>query len=268
MVTINQLFDDFIKKISLKDEEFELVKEWIDYLKPNIERLDRVDKIILSGSYKRETAITPLHDVDIYAVMKRNLPQGSYNPSNAKSYFQSKLAEIKPEGTQVFPHEDHGIKMNKGNFHIDFVITRYLGTNPDTYEIISKDNWIRTSPIFHEEHLRQKNQATNGMAQNFIKLMKYWNKTKKKPLNSYHLEMLVLDKLPNTINSYPDGMKVLLEKLSDAVMHRIPHPLIGAPYVDELTNEERELASKKLKDSFYQARVDKWEFVFDQSFLG
>jgi len=266
MSTIDEQFYEFIKEISLSDEEFAIAKEWIDLLKPEIESLDKVDKVEISGSYKRETAITPLHDVDLYAVLKRDLSQGSYNPSNARRYFQSNLDPIKPEGTSINPYADHGIKLKKGNFQIDFVITRYLGSNDRIYEIISKDNWIPTSSIFHEEHLKQKNEATSGMAQNFIKLMKYWNKTKKKPLNSYHLEVLVLDNLPNNVSSYPDGMIVLLENISTTVLQRKPHPLIGAPYVDELTPEERENVSKKLKDSSYQAKAEKWKYVFDSKF--
>ena len=267
MIKDDELFDKFIKRISITDKEDEKAKKWTRLIKEGIEKTDKKynDHVFLSGSCKRETAISPLHDIDLYIVMKRNLQSGEYQPTKLRNYFQpiinSIANEIKPP-----THFKHGLKTKVAGLDIDIILTKYLRESEKLYEIVFKENWITTSPIFHERRLKDKDIKTDGMAHNFIKIMKYWNLKKKKPLSSFHLEALVLDELSKNTISYSLGMEPLFRNMANALKEIKKNPIKEAPYIDKLTQKEREEVIRLLKQSERQAKKKEWQFIFGDGF--
>jgi len=264
---IDELFDSFIKRISITDAEDEKAKKWTREIKEGIEEKDKVfnEKVFLSGSCKRETAISPLHDIDLYIVLKSDLQTGEYEPSKLRNYYQQITKSIDDE-IESLKHFKHGLKTKVSGLDIDIILTKYLRKSEKLYEIVSDDKWIITSPIFHERRLKDKNIETDGMAHNFIKIMKYWNAKKMKPLSSFHLEALVLDEIPKNVEKYSKGMGSLFRNIAKSLKERKKNPIKEAPYIDNLTLNERERAIKLLKQSELQVNQKEWVFIFGKVF--
>ncbi|MCF2142859.1 MAG: hypothetical protein K9W42_04090 [Candidatus Heimdallarchaeota archaeon] len=81
-------FIEFLNKIRLKEEELEVAKKWTNGIKQALDKQPFIDKVVLSGSLKRKTAISPIHDVDLYTVFKRG-----YKTNNSKKMAES-LSEL------------------------------------------------------------------------------------------------------------------------------------------------------------------------------
>ena len=271
-MSIEEKFVLFLDELRVPDQQDEEAKQWTRKIKEGLEREapSHIEKIFLSGSVKRKTAIRPLHDVDLYIVVKENYTKGANFSSILKNFLQSIVQRIFEQRTSV-SFMDHGLKVVKGDFQADLVIARFFRNETDVYWILSNENWIKTSAVDHEKRLAEINEKTDGYAQNFIKLMKAWNKQKKKsgvgkPMNSFHVEVLVLDHIPIEERSYENGMITLFEQFSEAVKERKSHSLEGAPNIDEMTAQERERAIKLLKLSLDQANNGDWQLVFGEKF--
>ena len=87
--------------------------------------------------------------------MKRNLQSGEYQPTKLRNYFQPIIASI---ASEIKPptHFKHGLKTKVAGLDIDIILTKYLRESDKLYEIVFKENWIVTSPIFHERRLKDK----------------------------------------------------------------------------------------------------------------
>ncbi len=272
LMSIEEKFLIFLNEIKVPDQQDEEAKKWTRKIKEGLESeaSTHIEKIFLSGSVKRRTAIKPLHDVDLYVVVKDSYTKGANFSRGLKNFFQSILQQFIEQGTSI-AFMDHGLKIVKGDFQTDLVIARYFENETDVYWILNGNNWIKTSTVDHEKRLADINRKTDGYAQNFIKLMKAWNKQKKKsgvgkPMNSFHIEVLVLDHIPHEERSYENGTIILFECFTEAVKERKSHTLEGAPHIDEMTPQERERAISLLDLSLKQAEAGDWKLVFGNKF--
>lgn len=272
LMSIEEKFLAFLTKIRVPDQQDEEAKKWTRKIKEGLEReaSTHIEKIFLSGSVKRKTAINPLHDVDLYVIVKDSYTKGDNFSSGLKNFFRSILQQFIEQGTSI-AFMDHGLKIVKGDFQADLVIARYFENETDVYWILNGNNWIKTSAVDHEKRLADINKRTDEFAQNFIKLMKAWNKQKKKsgfgkPMNSFHIEVLVLDHILIDERSYEKGMITLFECFIEAVKERKSHTLEGAPHIDEMTPQERERTIRLLDLSFKQAKTGNWKSVFGKKF--
>jgi len=85
-------------------------------------------------------------------------------------------------------------------------------------------------------------------------------------MNSFHLEVLVLDCLPKDDGKFEVGLPILFNNLSEAVKEKKPHYLENAPNIDEMTKEERTRAVALLKQTSDQAKIKKWLQIFGKEF--
>jgi len=260
-------FIQFLKLIQIPDHQDLQAQEWTRKIKEGIEKKakNEIEKVFLSGSVKRRTTVKPLHDVDLYVVVNDSLISGKDFSTKLKDHFQSIVQSVFEQKTK-FPFMDHGLKITKGDFQADLVIARKFKDDDNVYQVLNNNDWLKTSTINHEQRLKDINKTTNGRATEYIKLLKYWNKKKKKPMNSFHLEVLVLDCLPKDNGKFKIGLPILFNNLSEAVKEKKPHYLKDAPIIDEMTEDERTKAMKLLKQSFIQSKNKNWIFVFGKEF--
>jgi len=88
---------------------------------------------------RRRTTVKPLHDVDLYVVVKDSLISGEDFSTKLKEYFQSIVQSIFEQKTK-FPFMDHGLKIPKGDFQADLVIARKFKDEKNVYQILSKNS--------------------------------------------------------------------------------------------------------------------------------
>jgi len=272
MFNIEEKFKLFLQKIAIPDHQDSEARKWTRKIKEGLEQRSstHIEKIFLSGSVKRRTAISPLHDVDLYIVVKENFVSGSNSGRGFQNFFQSELLSILEKNTSI-SLMDHGLQISKGDFQVDLVIARLFRNEIDAYNIMNGTNWIKTTVKDHEKRLEDINRRTNGRAQNYIRLLKAWNYQKKKPvvgkpINSFHLEVLVLDNMPINEERYSEGVKSLFGNISKAVEEKRPHYSENAPNIDEMTLDERLRAIRLLNLSYSQANNNRWDLVYGKRF--
>jgi Second Messenger Oligonucleotide or Dinucleotide Synthetase domain len=202
----------------------------------------------LTGSYRRNTMISPLKeaDVDILVVLdpKYYAAHGQIGLLTAirgsllKTY--TKTPKIRPDG--------HAVTITFSDFKVDVVPGFFREGGgyliPDT----NGPRWIPTDPKRHVEIWSQANKAHNGDLIPLLKMLKGWNASRRL-LRSFHLETLALDILTDvTISSFPSGVRFFFEKARAKIKTQLADP---AGYSDDVaqhinTNEQVDAIVKRL----------------------
>jgi hypothetical protein len=150
----------------------------------------RIVKIYLSGSYCRDTAISPIDDVDIIVVIDPSYwntadnivssilfgPPFSFPPPAAVLQTFANAIRYRYPVSSVFGQR-RSVRLQLNHLDIDVVpaiedkIDTALIRIPDT----NAEKWIATSPKRHSENATNVNKFQNGKFKPLVKLLKYWN---------------------------------------------------------------------------------------------
>jgi len=170
----------------------------------------------LQGSYKNETALQDMNDVDLVAVSKEHRASASSTASGRESVWSTiaqritgKL-QLEPRYLGRWTHEDKCIRLNTGvrvgtvDIRVDIVpAIAVQSPTEDPIVIYSRKarrerrNW----PRGHHEGGRRKSEATNGQFKLAVRLFKCWRSShfsSPKIAPSYYLECL-LHSLPEQL---------------------------------------------------------------------
>jgi len=285
----NTNHDAYLEKvlefIKITEEEIEEAKKWVRIIKEGFERLEGDSLVVeTTGSYDRNTAIRPLHDIDLFFILQRSkytdkipelisLFEGKTNSIVMKN--KEELTGSKTGlGISVIPAE-HGIIIkyprDEPRFMMDLVLAFPDANKEDQFLIPDENKWIKTSKAEHLSELKSANLKLSGQATKYIKLFKYWNilnrKEKKreglKPLKSFFLETLILDNLPSSPVSLSTGIKYLFEKLSIEVLNNKYQQLgPGGESISARELKRRNRSKVLLERDFKNCSDDKWQVVF------
>lgn len=178
-----------------------------DYLQSNLEGLDYIDKIILTGSYKKYTMLKPPDgDLDLFAILK------DYSTSTQP---QSILNRIKEDLKDTYPNSD--IRQDRPCIVIDFDHCKieitpaipYVGGIFGYYIPKNDEGWQISNPIASEDTLSKKNAELKYYLIPLIKMMKVCKKFNSISEQSFALETKAVNGLYN-ISDYRDGVQKLL----------------------------------------------------------
>lgn len=208
MATLQQLFDDFRRKIELSENQKSTIASSHNHLRQNIlQKLDYVDTTLLIGSYKKSTMISPVDDLDIFVIL-------NYETNEIKP--QSILDKMKNTLKSSYPNSDIKIDFPcvSLNFnHCKIELTPVIKSYWDTYFLPVRNDWDNTSnPKTLETRLTNKNQSLNNMLIPLIKIMKKMkrNNPNRYRTPSYKMEELAINGL-HSIDNYRDGVQKLME---------------------------------------------------------
>jgi SMODS domain-containing protein len=150
----------------------------------------RIVTIYLSGSYSRDTAISPIDDVDIIVVIDPSYwntagnivssilfgPPFSFPPPAAVLQTFANAIRYRYPVSSVFGQR-RSVRLQLNHLDID-VVPAIEDKNdaavikiPDT----GAEKWIPTSPKRHSENATTVNKFQNGKFKPLVKLLKYWN---------------------------------------------------------------------------------------------
>jgi hypothetical protein len=161
----------------------------------------------LSGSYSRNTMIAPLHEsgIDIFAVLDQ-----SHYSENGQAELLDRLKRVLHKTCAKAPQihrNGHGVNLAFSDFTAN-VIPAFQKDGggyiiPDSME----NKWMSTDPRMHVELIAGADSRHNGNLVPFIKMIKGWNRTAKRPLRQFHLEVMAYQLFKNmTIKSYPASL--------------------------------------------------------------
>lgn len=200
---IREAFELLNSRIIPSDAMLSKAKEHCDYIKRIFDNdsILRPIKFYYSGSYAKNTTISPLKDVDLvphYDLEMCLKPNGDfYKPGNILGKFYQRLQQT--FGTRItVRRQRRSIGIRFIDFDVELVPVFWDGNKeyksyiPDR----EKDEWIITSIPMHLEFL-SKRDSYNRLYAKTIRLIKVWKKHKAIPrsLKGFALELLVVKAL-------------------------------------------------------------------------
>lgn len=248
MVTVSQAMNTFLSNLELADKERENAKRQRNDIRIHLEKELSVKEFLLSGSFKRRTAIFPLNDIDLFVVL-----DGIAHDDLKKSAPIQTLKKIQKILNDAYPTKKEYPIIQSRSVNIDFIGTGLafdvVPAFPDgdnKYIIPDRDinGWIKTNPRAHSTHSVEANERAGKMAKPLVKALKCWNRQHEpKVLRSFHLELMVYDVLKNKPDSWAEGLADLFHKLEVRVQRAMPEPAGIGPDVDSrMTDKDRKRA--------------------------
>lgn len=141
---------------------------------------NRILDSYLSGSYARDTALSPIDDVDIiFVVDPRGWPTGLLatrpNPDQILKSFAGAIRYRYPNSSVYMQRRSVCLSLN----HLDIDVVPAISTNGAGKQIlipdVNTDSWIASAPKVHTEIGVQINKIAGGRFKPLVKLLKYWN---------------------------------------------------------------------------------------------
>ena len=218
-----------------------------DNLRKHLEGAFSVSEFLISGSFKRRTAIRPLNDIDLFVVFdsdaERQLQRAA--PSVVLRRVQDVLDDAYP--TKDKPKaQSRSVNVEFSGTGLSFdVVPAFKDSSGRGYLIPDRDaaSWIRTDPRKHAEYATQANTRAGNKAKPIIKALKSWNAQQNKVVRSFHLELMVYDVLQSDPGNYAGGIAQALRGLASRVRYPMPEPARVGPDVDQgMSQAERDRA--------------------------
>lgn len=184
---------------------------------------NRILDSYLSGSYARDTALSPIDDVDIiFIVDPRGWPTGLLEsrprPDQILQSFASALRYRYPNSSVYV--QRRSVRLSLNHLDIDVVPAINKGNNgkliliPDS----NSDTWITSAPKVHTEIGIEINKATQGRFKPVVKLLKFWNSKlpETAKLKSFAIETIAATLFRRvTLPSLQDGLRLYFDYLSE-----------------------------------------------------
>lgn len=196
MATLLQSIQTLIENITVTDRQEENISSSVNNIISTLEKDDALylKESFLNGSYERDTIIRPLHDIDIFAVLKEDdwvddngdLPKPQSVLSKIKNYLD-KQHDYKGKVKQDRPC----VTVELSNKSFDILPAFEFGTGyriPD-YDLSS---WTLSYPKTLTDSLNDVQKEYKYKLKNIIKAVKYWNRLNDKIIPSYHIEEVAI----------------------------------------------------------------------------
>jgi hypothetical protein len=248
MQTVAQAMQSFVSSLEISEREERDAERQQGVLRGHLESALSVSEFLISGSFKRSTAIRPLNDVDLFVVLSATThgSLGVAPPITTLRLIQQIL-------DNAYPNKEHpiiqarSVNISFEGTGIAFDVVPALPAGPDGYRIPDREAnaWIRTNPRVHAEHSTAANARAGDMAKPLVKALKHWNGTHpSKVVRSFHLELMTYDVLRQKPENYAIGLHDALAGLAVRVLRPMPDPAGVGPDVDAgLSTEERRLSA-------------------------
>ena len=228
--TIRDSFQQFKQNLNITGLQQNSVSIRQNNIRNVVENDLQVLDSFLTGSYSRNTMISPLSeaDIDIFIVLD---PQ-YYHRYNGQNGGQAGLLDLVKRTLIKTYTRTPDISRNGQAVTIrfeDFVVDVVPGFKREGggYLIPNSisQSWISTDPKKHVEISSQMNLNHNGDYVPLVKMIKAWNKRHSSFFRSFHLEVLALEILKNIeISDYPSGVRYYFGNSIALISQKNPDP--------------------------------------------
>lgn len=157
----------------------------------------RIVDVYLIGSYARDTAVSPIDDVDVLVVVDpkgwpRHFFGSKPEPDKILQSFARAIRYRYPNSSVHIQRRSVCLTLN--HLYIDVVPAIELGSDGDLIQIpdADSDEWITSAPKRHTAIATEINRRNGGRFKPIVKLLKYWNHQLPQTtrLNSFAIETL------------------------------------------------------------------------------
>ena len=229
------------------------------------QRLGTTD--FLSGSFSRNTAIRPLHDIDVFVVMGET-PVGASSPGGLtadaalKRVRQALHAEWPNKELSILQQHSVHLGFSKSGLEFDLV-PAFKVAGRDAYRIPERDTgqWVLSNPSIHQRLSTEANERAGKKLKPLLKAVKHWSRNHPTlPVRSFHLEVMSYSALPTAPRDYLEGLEKLFASLGQKVLEPCPEPAGLGPAVDaRLKPSQKQAARQVLVSAARQVRLAREE---------
>lgn len=212
---------------------------------PRIHLAESSQPSFLTGSYKRNTLIRPIDDVDLYVVVHYGLHAKNQPPIKVMRLIAAALKTRYSDSTSIRV-DTPCIVVKFFSYKFEVVPAVFYSDDPERYMIPKNAReWTDCFPKLPDKWLTSSNQANNGMFVPTIKILKQWNRNNNVGLESFHLELLTerVFNTVTTINDYPQAvfewMWYVRQWLNENNSPFVPEPVNLYPFVDNYLYSRR-----------------------------
>lgn len=281
--TITKSFIDFKNNIEITDLQNKTVSTRQQEVRDVIETGLTVLDSFLTGSYRRNTLISPLNtaDIDIFIVLDTSY----YNQSGQASLLDKVKNVLKNRypKTPKISRNGQAVTITFSDFMVDVVPGFYRSGGGFLIADSINNRWISTDPKKHVDIWSSENSYHNGNLVPLIKMLKVWNREHSSLLRSFHLETMILEILRGVrIDNFPSGSRYIFDRARNIVNNAIYDPSgYGGNLQDYLNTQKKiddivsrfETAYKRAVDAETydangntEAAVERWRLIFGNYF--
>ncbi|HYI01569.1 nucleotidyltransferase [Hyalangium sp.] len=259
MWSVREALEKFIQSLELKKEQQQKAIELHTEVREQLRQRLGPKTDYLSGSYSRNTAIHPLHDIDVFIVLKGVTAHPTESPDGVLKQIQAELREAWPREKPPILQQ-HSIHIGFSELGIEFDVVpafEHLGQKAYFIPERTEEQWILTNPQLHRERSTKANETAGKKLKPLLKAVKHWNRQQSSsPLGSFHLEAMSYDAFPKPPEGYLEGLEPLFTHLSRKVLLHCPDPAgLGGNVDERMKPPQRQAASQLLASAAAQSRL-------------
>jgi hypothetical protein len=211
-MTFLSAFEEMLSRIEptiIQKRAIQRTRDTIDQVLQSNPKIVLVKESFLTGSYKRNTLIRPIEDIDLYVVVNFGVHADGKKPIFILREMAKALRNRYTDRTGirvdspcvVIKFSDYKFEVVPAVYYIDDE-ERYMVPGPGARE------WVDCYPNIPHKWLTTSNYTNDKKFVPLIKILKQWNRHNGAGLKSFHLELLtgkVFDQL-SQIASYPQAI--------------------------------------------------------------
>jgi hypothetical protein len=258
MWSVREALEKFIQSLRLTPRQKDEVSRQHTLVREELRQRLGPETDFLSGSYSRNTAIRPLHDIDLFIVLESIASPPSRSPDAVLKQVRRALKETW-SNKELPVLQQHSVHLEFSGSGIEFdIVPAFKQLGRKAYFIPERQTgrWILTNPRLHKERSREANERSGKKLKPLLRAVKHWNRHQSSsPLGSFHLEVMSYGAFPQPPEGYLEGLEALFLRLSRQVMLPCPDPAGLGPNVDErMSRTQREAASQLLASAAGKVR--------------
>lgn len=239
-----------------------------------------LDDDFLTGSYRRETKIKPLQDVDMFVVVNPDGPQGSYRAKTPGDILAALRGVLETKYDSVtIDRMACTVGFGSESEIVSFDVVPAFKLATGGYEIPDSQRgvWIKTNPKLHHELSTAKNSRCDQKFVPFVKMAKAINRDLGGPVTpSFLIEVMAWGLVTEPFGRYQDEVRWFLASAVEGVDRAWPDPAGLGPDVNTMSSVQRANAAKALRgalavaeeairledDGQERAAVEAWRRLF------
>jgi Second Messenger Oligonucleotide or Dinucleotide Synthetase domain len=258
MISVAEAFEKFKSKLEPGEREESDAISRRERVKSVLDEEFHLDRVIITGSYRRWTKIRYLQDVDLFCILNAE-KEGDYLKKSSRELLD-KFGDCltKEFGSPSVKVWDKCVSVNFGEpendedkrvFSVDVIPAFEDGKAykiPDAYH---PTGWMKTDPEAHADLATKRNQAMEGKWVTLVKMAKKCNEFHGKPVEpSFLLEVMALKLiLPPFSGGYKYEIKSLFASVEQQIGDVWPDPAkVGPAVSDHMNTAKVNTAREKL----------------------
>lgn len=258
MISISEAFDKFKSRLEPGESEEEDAIRRRERVKAVLDQEFHLDRVFITGSYKRWTKIRPLRDVDLFCVLNGE-KEGPYLKKSSRillDAFGERLAKEFGRGNVKVWDKCVTVKFGEPAndddqqvFSVDVVPAFEDGKAykiPDAYHATG---WMKTDPEIHGELATKANKAMDGKWVTLVKMAKKCNEYHGKTIDpSFLVEVMAMQLMvPPFSGGYKYEIKAFIASMAQQIGNVWPDPAkLGPAVSDQMTPAKVSAAREKL----------------------